>query len=68
MLMKFRKTLVGMAVSVMVLATSGVALAGDVGDNQGWCKKQQGSSSCNGGSECSTRGQQEAPRGQAKKC
>lgn len=66
--MRFRRTLIGVSAAVMMLATSGAALAEDVGDNQGWCKKQQGNSSCAGQSECSTRGRQEAPRGQAKKC
>ena len=66
--MKVRKTLIGLAVAALVAATSGTALAEDIGDKQGWCKKQQGNSRCNGGSECSTRGQEEAPKGQARKC
>ena len=66
--MRFRKTLIGVSAAAMMLATAGTALAEDVGDNQGWCKKQQGNSNCAGQSECSTRGRQEAPRGQAKKC
>ena len=66
--MRFRKSVIGAAAGLMMLATTGAALAEDVGDNQGWCKKQQGNSSCAGQSECSTRGRQEAPRGQAKKC
>ena len=56
------------AVFLLTLGTSGGALAADVADKQGFCKKQQGSSNCAGGSECSTRGQQELPRGQARKC
>lgn len=66
--MRARKSFIGFAAATMIMATSGVALAGDVGDKQGWCKKQQGNSSCSGQSECSTRGREEAPRGQAKKC
>ena len=65
--MLFRKMLVGIAVAGMVLATSGIAAATSVGDTQGWCKRQ-GPSSCSGGSECSTRHQEDAPRGQARKC
>ena len=38
---------------------SGLAAAEDIGDNQGWCKKQ-GPSSCAGQSECSTRHRQDA--------
>ena len=65
--MRFRKTLVGLSLGLVVLLT-GVAEAASVGDKQGWCKKQQGSSSCAGGSECSTTGRELAPNGQAKKC
>ena len=66
--MRARKTIVGGFAALMLLATSGIATAGDVGDNQGWCKKQQGSSGCAGQSECSTAGRELAPSGQAKKC
>ena len=66
--MRFRKAFVGVAAASMLLIGSGVSMAGDVGDNQGWCKKQQGNSNCAGGSECSTRGREEAPKGQSKKC
>ena len=66
--MRLRKTFVGFAAATMMLASSGLAVAEDVGDKQGWCKKQQGNSNCAGQSECSTRGQQEMPKGQAKKC
>ena len=66
--MRLRKTFVGLAAAMMMIAGSGLASAADIADNQGWCKKQQGNSGCAGGSECSTRGQQEAPKGQAKKC
>lgn len=66
--MGLRKSLVGVAAVALLMVGSGTAMAGDVGDDQGWCKKQQGNSRCAGGSECSTRGRQEAPSGQAKKC
>ncbi len=66
--MKLKSTIASLFAAAMLIATSGVALAEDVGDNQGWCKKQQGNSRCSGQSECSTRGREEAPRGQAKKC
>ena len=66
--MRARKSFIGIAAATMIMATSGIAFAGDVGDNQGWCKKQQGNSGCAGQSECSTRGREEAPAGQAKKC
>ncbi|MDQ3939888.1 MAG: hypothetical protein M3238_00875 [Actinomycetota bacterium] len=61
-----RKVIVA-AVFVLTLGTTGAAFAADVADNQGFCKKQ-GSSSCAGGSECSTAHQSRLPRGQAKKC
>jgi hypothetical protein len=41
--------------------------AADVADNQGFCKRQ-GSSSCAGGSECSTAHIGDLPAGQQKKC
>jgi hypothetical protein len=66
--MRFRKTFVSFAVAAMIASTAGWAVAEDIGDKQGWCKKQQGSSSCSGQSECSTRGREEAPKGQARKC
>ena len=65
--MRARKTIVGAFAAAMLIASSGLAAAEDIGDNQGWCKKQ-GPSSCSGQSECSTRHRQDAPRGQAKKC
>ena len=65
--MRFRKTIVGLSLG-LVVALSGVAHAADIADKQGWCKKQQGNSGCAGGSECSTRGRELAPNGQAKKC
>ena len=65
--MKGRKTIAGAFAAVMVLATSGLASAADIGDNQGWCKKQ-GPSSCAGQSECSTNHKDDAPSGQSKKC
>ena len=50
-----------------LMALSGVASAASVADNQCYCKKQ-GSSSCAGGSECSTAHRKDLPNGQAKKC
>lgn len=61
-----RKMIVA-ALAAVVMAVPGVATAADVADNQGFCKKQ-GSSSCAGGSECSTRHRAALPGGQAKKC
>ncbi len=66
--MKVKSALAGLFAAGMLVASSGVAIAEDVGDKQGWCKKQQGNSRCSGQSECSTRGRQEAPKGQAKTC
>ena len=65
--MRARKTIVGAFAAAMLIASSGLAAAEDIGDNQGWCKKQ-GPSSCAGQSECSTRHREAAPAGQAKKC
>lgn len=66
--MRFRRAFVSIAAAATLVIGGGMAMAGNVGDDQGWCKKQQGNSNCAGGSECSTRGREEAPRGQAKKC
>lgn len=65
---KFRTFVLGAFIVGSVLGTSSLAMAEDVADKQGFCKKQQGNSNCAGGSECSTRGKQELPPGQAKKC
>ena len=54
-------------VAVVALALPGTASAASVADDQGFCKKQ-GSSSCAGGSECSTKHRQALPNGQSKKC
>ncbi len=66
--MKIRTFVLGAFIAGSVLGISPLALAEDIADKQGFCKTQQGNSNCAGGSECSTRGQQELPRGQAKKC
>ena len=65
---KIRMFVLGMFIAGSVVGTSSLAYAEDIADKQGFCKTQQGNSRCAGGSECSTRGQQELPRGQAKKC
>jgi hypothetical protein len=62
-----RKAIVGLFAAAMLLGGPTSAWAADVADDQGFCKKQ-GASSCAGGSECSTAGKQELPKGQAKKC
>jgi hypothetical protein len=65
-----RKFVAGMFVVATGLGTLGIAApahAADVADNQGFCK-QQGSSSCAGGSECSTAHIGDLPPGQQKKC
>ena len=49
------------------IGLTGSAHGADVADNQGFCKKQ-GSSSCAGGSECSTAHISALPAGQQKKC
>lgn len=54
-------------IAAVTLALPSTALAANVADKQGFCKKQ-GSSSCAGGSECSTAGRKELPKGQAAKC
>lgn len=65
--MRGRRTIVASLAAMMLLGSSAVASAEDIGDKQGWCKKQ-GPSSCAGQSECSTRHREDAPKGQAKKC
>ena len=65
--MRARRFIVAGCASIMLIASSGIATAADIGDHQGWCKKQ-GPSSCSGQSECSTNHRSDAPSGQAKKC
>ena len=61
-----RKSFMAVA-AVAILAVPTAASAASVADKQGFCKRQ-GSSSCAGGSECSTHHREFLPNGQAKKC